>query len=145
MWTPFSIGWSLPYIPDKWNVQITEVHTFFIWFMIPSLQTIPTQYDHDQQCSEKYVLLSVSFGQGKSVESVTHCSTCNHTHCRSLATLSAHACNVFSGLQLVQIVEVLDKWGLDCRGCTVLANAQIFHLLGYLVLCINWSVLCKFS
>ena len=40
-------------IPDKRNVRITEVSTFLTWFMIPRLKTIPIQYDHGQQCSEK--------------------------------------------------------------------------------------------
>ena len=37
------------------------------------------------------VLWSVSFGQGKSVESVAHRSICDHTYKRSLVKPSAHA------------------------------------------------------
>ena len=37
------------------------------------------------------VLWSLSFGQGKSVESIAHRSTCNHTHKRSLVMPSTHA------------------------------------------------------
>ena len=57
--------------------------------------------------------------KAKPVEPVAHHSTCNHTHKEHWSRLLCMRGNVFCGVQLVQIIKVPDKRGLDNRGCTV--------------------------
>ena len=64
----------------------------------------------------------ISFGQGKAC--IAH-STCNHTHKEHWSCLLRMHGNVFSGVQLVRIIEVPDKQGPDNQGCTVLQYAYI--------------------
>ena len=71
-------------------------------------------------------LNTISFGQGiKPVKPVAYHSIYNHTVIGHAFCMHVRS-NVFSGIHLVWIFEVLDKQGLDNRGCTtLLINMQL--------------------
>ena len=104
---------------SSWKAQYSTSSRSCLLFkkLFPNIWPRP---NHGQQCSEKYNYSLVSqFCQGKPAESVAHCSTCDHTHKDHWPRLLCMRANVFSGHQLVQIMEGPDKQSPDNRGCTV--------------------------
>ena len=116
--TPFVHG-LIAAIPDKWNVQIQKCLHFSpsLWYlaykqylysmiMASSVQksSLVSQFWPRQVCRVR----------SSSLKSVT---TPTKDHWPRLLHMRG---DVFSGIQLVRIIEGLDKRGLDNRGCTVI-------------------------